>query len=96
MTSVARKEGGTVRNAIMDVKVRGCNSEMLLQWVIDANRVKVKKVGQGLIPFQRSVNIRLRDGSVVQCFHKFCQSREDALVLDSQSPKKCTSYTFNS
>jgi hypothetical protein len=32
--------------------VRGCNSEMLLKWVMDVNNVNVKKVGQGLIPFE--------------------------------------------
>jgi len=53
---------------------RGCNSEMILKWVTDEQRLKVTKVSQGDIPFQRSANVELPDGSNMQCFHKFCQS----------------------
>ena len=60
---------------------RGCNSEMLLKWITDNQKLKVTKVGQGQIPFQRSANVRLPDGSNMQCFHKFCQSESFPLDL---------------
>jgi len=60
---------------------RGCNSEMLLKWVTDVQNLKVTKVGQGTVPFQRSANVKLPDGSNKQCFHKFCQSHSHPLNL---------------
>jgi len=60
---------------------RGCNSEMLLKRVTDVQNLKVTKVGQGSVPFQRSANVKLPDGSNKQCFHKFCQSHSNPLNL---------------
>jgi hypothetical protein len=57
---------------------RGCNSEMLLKWVIEKESLNVKKVGQGLLPFQRSMHLDL-NGTVVECFHKYCKSVENNL-----------------
>ena len=57
---------------------RGCNSEMLLKWVIEKENVEVKRVGQNLIPFQRSMHLNL-NGRIVECFHKYCKSTKDNL-----------------
>ena len=75
-------------------KIRGCNSEMLLKWIVDVKNVRVKKVGQGLMPFQRSVNVKLSEGTIVPCFHKFCQSQIDPLASHSYVQSKCNSLTF--
>ena len=63
-------------------KDRGCNSEMLLKFVMEKKGIDAGRVGQGLIPFQRSVQVKLPDGSSKVCFHKFCQSVQDPLVMD--------------
>jgi hypothetical protein len=63
------------RNAIGE---RGCNSEMLLKWQIDLARFRVLKVGQSLIPFQRSMHLDI-NGKIVECFHKYCKSSKDRL-----------------
>jgi hypothetical protein len=68
---------GRLSQAITKNGSRGCNSEMLLKWVTDEDGLKVKKISQDLLPFQRSVNIKLPSGSNRQCFHKFCQSKFD-------------------
>jgi len=76
--------------------LRGCNSEMLLKWVIEKQHVNMTKVGQGLFPFQRSANIRLPDGSNKQCFHKFCQSKGSPLILSGKNKgiKKCKNINW--
>jgi len=76
--------------------LRGCNSEMLLKWVIEKQHVNTTKVGQGLFPFQRSANIRLPDGSNKQCFHKFCQSKGLPLILSGKNKgiKKCKNINW--
>lgn len=73
-------------------KQRGCNSEMILKWILKQHSIRVQEVSQSLIPFQRSVNV-LRDGNVVPCFHKYCQSQEDPLVADP-SIKACKTLAF--
>ena len=60
---------------------RGCNSEMILKYMMDIHHIAVEQVGQGDFPFQRSVNVEMNDGSIQQCFHKFCQSMENSLVI---------------
>mmetsp|Transcript_7348 Transcript_7348/g.9500 ORF Transcript_7348/g.9500 Transcript_7348/m.9500 type:complete len:874 (-) Transcript_7348:114-2735(-) len=62
---------------------RGCNSEMLLKWIVDEKNVTVTKVSQSEVPFQRSANVRLSDGSIMQCFHKFCQSKHLPLQFNN-------------
>jgi hypothetical protein len=57
---------------------RGCNSEMLLKWQLDRSRLKVRKVGQAMIPFQRSMHLNM-SGNVVECFHKYCSSFKGGL-----------------
>ncbi|GFH53889.1 hypothetical protein CTEN210_10365 [Chaetoceros tenuissimus] len=64
---------------------RGCNSEMLLKWIVDERNITVTKLGQSKIPFQRSANVKLPDGSNVPCFHKFCQSRKHPLTFTNES-----------
>ena len=73
-------------------KNRGCNSEMLLKWAIDNEEVEVSKVPQSLFSFQRSVNMKLPDGSIKQCFHKYCQSQSEPLVLSKERSdmQKCS------
>jgi len=73
-------------------KLRGCNSEMILKWILKENSIQVQEVPQSLIPFQRSVNV-LWDGNVVPCFHKYCQSQEAPLIADP-SMKACKTLSF--
>ena len=70
-------------------KSRGCNSEMLLKWIIEKEDLTVKEVGQGIVPFQRSVNIRKPMGSNRQCYHKYCQSKGDSIEKKGDSIQKC-------
>jgi hypothetical protein len=68
--------------------IRGCNSEMILRYIIESkHNMQIKHIGQGSIPFQRSAHVIGEDGSVTTCFHKFCQSHEDP--LDTRDFKKC-------
>lgn len=75
---------------------RGCNSEMLLKWVIDKGNITVGKVDQGVVPFQRSANVGLPDGSNKLCFHKFCQSRSNPVKTsyDGTPIDKCGSIDW--
>jgi len=57
----------------------GCNSEMILKMILTQDGVSTKLVGQGLIPFQRSVHVQMPGGGVAPCFHKYCQSHSDGL-----------------
>ena len=66
---------------------RGCNSEMLLKWIVDKENMRVSKLGQGILPFQRSANVKLPGGSTVHCFHKFCQSEKDPMVITDDKLK---------
>ena len=68
-------------NRVTKNGLRGCNSEMLLKFVMDKEGVKVRKVPQSLIPFQRAVRMNFADGSAKYCFHKFCQSKSSPLQL---------------
>jgi hypothetical protein len=57
----------------------GCNSEMILKWILTQNGVSTQLVGQGLIPFQRSLHVKMPGGGVAPCFHKYCKSHSDSL-----------------
>lgn len=72
--------------------VRGCNSEMMLRWIVEHHQLIVQKVGQADLPFQRSLNVLLPDGNVGQCFHKLCQSHDNP--LDAHGLQKCTALKF--
>jgi hypothetical protein len=67
--------------------ISGCNSEMILKWILMQDGVSIQLVGQGLIPFQRSVHVKLPGGGVAPCFHKYCQSYSDC--LDSFGIQRC-------
>ena len=54
---------------LQQLKVKGCNSEMLLSWILKQNNVSITFVGQGLVPFQRAVHVATNFG-VRKCFHK--------------------------
>lgn len=71
---------------------RGCNSEMLLKFIVDQHKLKVHKVGQAEIPFQRSLNVARKDGTIGKCFHKVCQSRKNK--LGDHGIKMCTDLAF--
>lgn len=88
-------------------KERGCNSEMILKYVLEKHEIKVKLVPQSLLPFERSVRI---DGKSAQtgdnknggggnddfyCYHKFCQSVDEPLELPSEI-QRCKELTFSS
>lgn len=81
-------------------KNRGCNSEMVLKYILDTNHVKVKRIPQSMIPFQRSVLIdgnfnKDNPGEDYYCYHKFCQSYAEPLVLPPDL-QKCKALTFDS
>jgi len=68
--------------------VRGCNSEMILKYMIEQNNFTVLRVGQSFLPFQRSVNLKVKKTKKDQsCFHKYCQSHENS--LDDKEIKRC-------
>ena len=71
---------------------RGCNSEMILKWILKEHSIDVQEVPQSLIPFQRSVNVAW-EGEVVPCFHKYCQSKEAPLIADPPM-KACKTLKF--
>jgi hypothetical protein len=71
---------------------RGCNSEMILKYILKRNGLKVGLLGQSEVPFQRSVNVVTKEGTITQCFHKFCQSKNRPLIIPSI--RKCTKLTF--
>ncbi len=74
---------------------RGCNSEMLLKWVATQHKLDTILVSQSDVPFQRSANIRLSDGSNKQCFHKFCQSQSKPLILNqNDNLEMCKNIIF--
>jgi hypothetical protein len=69
---------------------RGCNSEMILQFILENKKISVQKVGQGKMPFQRMAFVKNPASSEVQsCFHKYCQSHIDPLIIPP-GIAKCT------
>jgi len=66
-------------------KNRGCNSAMLLKWLCNKHQLKVTKVGHSRLPFRRSVNVKLGNGSSVKCFHKFCPSQVYPLQITNET-----------
>ena len=75
---------------VIPLPLRGCNSEMILQYILELKNVTIQKVGQGKIPFQRMALVKNPVTSKVQtCFHKFCQSQMDPLINHPEL-KKCT------
>jgi len=86
---------GRLSSKITQNGKRGCNSEMVLKWILDKDGTRVSTVGQGLVPFQRVVNLRLPDGSRQHCFHKFCQSEANPLMLlfGETSLETCSSWS---
>jgi len=80
-------------------KDRGCNSEMILKYILETNHVRVKLVPQSLLPFERAVRIdnssnNNNNGNDFYCYHKFCQSIEDPLQLPS-GMRKCKDLNFD-
>ena len=56
-----------------------------MTWVIDMEGLNVTKVSQSEVPFQRSANVKLSDGSNTRCFHKFCQSKDLPLQFTDEN-----------
>jgi len=78
--------------------VRGCNTEMLLKWMMEKYQVQVTKMSQSEIPMQRSANVRMQDGSNLQCYHKFCQSKHSPLTVKGgkyENMTKCSAIKWN-
>lgn len=75
---------------------RGCNSEMILKFILEEYGIKVKLVPQSLLPFERSVVIsgeRSGRGMDFYCYHKMCQSTVQPLELPS-GMERCKEVTF--
>ena len=78
--SIPRIKGSSVDED--PVPLRGCNSEMILRYILEQNNVTIQKVGQGKIPFQRMALVKNPETSKVHtCFHKYCQSHVDPLII---------------
>jgi hypothetical protein len=65
---------------------RGCNSEMILKYILQKNNVTVQLVPQSVMPFERSVIVKHHqdvgsDSHEEYCLHKYCQSLEEPLKL---------------
>ena len=78
-------------------KDRGCNSEMILRFLLESNNVKVKLVPQSVFPFERSVLIDGKssgDDKNFYCLHKFCQSVDAPLEIPSNI-ESCKKLTFD-
>ena len=72
--------------------LRGCNSEMILQYILEQNNVTIQKVGQGRIPFERMAFVKNPGANKVHsCFHKYCQSHIDPLIIPA-GIEKCTKW----
>ena len=71
--------------------LRGCNSEMILKWMIKQKNISVLKVGQKFIPFQRAARVR-QGQNVTLCIHKHCQSHENR--LEDKGIKNCSDIKF--
>jgi len=102
VTAMAHAKLGLCHKSVEPVlgKERGCNSEMILKWIIEQeNQLKVKLVPQSLLPFQRSVLIHNADdgnngrGDDYYCYHKFCQSIDDPLTIPNNI-KVCKDLKF--
>jgi hypothetical protein len=77
--------------------LRGCNSEMILKWILDKQNITVQGVPQSILPFERSMSILWIDGNVYHCFHKFCQSKDLPLEIEDDIPFcKDVSFSTNS
>ena len=57
----------------MAVNNTGCNSGMLLYWIMKQKNVTVQRVPQSLFPIERALNLNLNKTTEV-CIHKYCQS----------------------
>lgn len=68
-------------------KQRGCNSEMILKWILQHENVAIQLVPQSALPFERAVAVRPKKGKVTLCLHKHCQSKEAPLFLPGDVPK---------
>ena len=66
---------------------RGCNSEMLLKFVLEENKINAIMLPQSELPFQRSANVNIPNMRGIQCFHKFCQSKDSP--MDTKKIKNC-------
>ena len=68
--------------------IRPCTSEELLKSKLDKAKMKIVRVPQRVLPFQRALRVRTMGGIVV-CLHKYCQSKRHK--LPSQGIQQCTS-----
>jgi hypothetical protein len=73
-------------------KQRGCNSEMILKHILIEHGITVQLVPQSILPFERAVVVQHNSGKREYCYHKFCQSKEQPLVLPPEI-RKCKDIT---
>ena len=88
---------------------RGCNSEMILKYILHKNNVTVQLVPQSVLPFERSAIVNHNhdegdnnnnnnskdngDNGYEYCLHKFCQSREQPLQIPTDL-RRCKDITI--
>ena len=76
--------------------VRGCNSEMILRYILlERYQVTMQTVGQAKMPFERTVLVQHPVTNAVRpCFHYFCQSHVDPLIVPP-GLTKCTEMNLD-
>lgn len=78
-------------------KDRGCNSEMILRYILESNGIDVQLVPQSVLPFERSVVIDGKSSGGEKnfyCLHKMCQSVDAPLEIPSEI-QGCKSLKFD-
>ncbi|VEU36298.1 unnamed protein product [Pseudo-nitzschia multistriata] len=63
----------------------GCNSGMLLYWIMKEHDVKVQRVAQSVFPIERAFNLNLNQ-TTQRCIHRYCQSKEAPLQIPDDLP----------
>jgi len=58
----------------------GCNSGMLLYWIMNQNNVTVQPVSQSVFPIERVLNLSYNNTREI-CIHRYCQSMESPLKI---------------
>ena len=61
-------------------KDTGCNSGMILYWIMSQNNVMVQPVSQSVFPIERVLTLSYNNTREI-CIHRYCQSQESPLKI---------------
>mmetsp|Transcript_24076 Transcript_24076/g.66737 ORF Transcript_24076/g.66737 Transcript_24076/m.66737 type:complete len:904 (+) Transcript_24076:70-2781(+) len=70
----------------------GCNTGMLLYWILRENHVVVEEVPQSVFPIERVMNLSVNKTRTV-CIDKYCQSKDSPLAIPDNL-KFCSEMKF--